>query len=61
LFEATRLTLEEKLDCDYMTGEQPYKLRFATGSEPLYRIEPSAEKLAALRRETDKSIELRAA
>jgi len=60
LFEATRLTLEEGLDCDYMTGEQPYKLRFATGSEPLYKIEASASQLSALKRETEE-IELKAA
>jgi CelD/BcsL family acetyltransferase involved in cellulose biosynthesis len=48
LFEATRQMLEERLDCDYMTGEQPYKLRFATGTEPLYRVEASAEQLAAI-------------
>jgi len=60
LFEATRLTLEEGLDCDYMTGEQPYKLRFATGSEPLYKVEAGASQLSALKRETEE-IELKAA
>jgi len=60
LFEATRLTLEEGLDCDYMTGEQPYKLRFATGSEPLYKVEVGASQLSALKRETEE-IELKAA
>jgi hypothetical protein len=50
LFEATRQTLEQGLDCDYMTGEQPYKLRFATGSEPLYKIDTGAEQLSALNR-----------
>jgi CelD/BcsL family acetyltransferase involved in cellulose biosynthesis len=61
LFEATRLTLEEGLDCDYMTGEQPYKLRFATGSEPLYKVEASVGQLSALKRETREPIELKAA
>jgi len=61
LFEASRLTLEEGLDCDYMTGEQPYKLRFATGSEPLYKIEASASQLSALKRETEQPVELKAA
>ncbi len=37
LFEATRLSLVEGLACDYMTGEQDYKLRLATGSVQLYR------------------------
>ena len=61
LFEATRLTLEEGLDCDYMTGEQPYKLRFATGSESLYQIEASVGQLSALKCETREQVALRAA
>jgi len=48
LFEATRQTLEQGIACDYMTGEQSYKLRFATGSEPLYKVEAQAEQLARL-------------
>ena len=44
LFEVTRLALQDGLRCDYMTGEQPYKLRLATGSIPLYRVHvPAAE------------------
>jgi len=39
LYHATCETLTEGFDCDYMTGEQPYKMRFATGSTPLYRID----------------------
>lgn len=39
LFEATRLSLEEGLNCDYMTGEQPHKIRLATASVPLFRVE----------------------
>ena len=39
LFEATRLSLAEGLSCDYMTGEQGYKLRLATGSVQLYRAQ----------------------
>lgn len=38
LYEATRRSLAEGLDCDYMTGEQPHKLRFATSSVPLYTV-----------------------
>jgi len=48
LFEATHRSLAEGLDCDYMTGEQPHKLRFATSSVPLFRVEASAEQLANL-------------
>ena len=48
LFEATRRSLEDGLDCDYMTGEQPHKMRFATSCEPLYRINATAEQLASI-------------
>lgn len=61
LFEATRLTLEQGLECDYMTGEQPYKLRFATGSEPLYKVEVSAQQLAGFRHNVGEVAELKAA
>ena len=61
LFEATRQTLEDGLDCDYMTGEQPYKLRFATGSEPLCKIEATAEQLAESRHHDLEHVELKAA
>lgn len=37
LFEVTRVSLAEGLACDYMTGEQDYKLRLATNAVPLYR------------------------
>ena len=46
LFEVTRLSLEDGLTCDYMTGEQPFKLRLATGSVPLYRVYVPAIKFA---------------
>ncbi|HJT01463.1 MAG TPA: GNAT family N-acetyltransferase [Terriglobales bacterium] len=39
LFEVTRLSLEEGLNCDYMTGEQPHKVRLATVRVPLFRVE----------------------
>jgi len=43
LYEVTRLSLAEGLECDYMTGEQPFKLRLATGVKPLYQLAMSAE------------------
>lgn len=46
LFEATRRTLASGLDCDYMTGEQPHKMRFATHAVPLFRVFASAEELS---------------
>lgn len=45
LFEATRLSLEEGLNCDYMTGEQSHKSRLATSQVPLFRVECSRELL----------------
>jgi len=47
LYEVTRLSLAGGLDCDYMTGEQPYKLRLATASVPLYRLCATVEELRA--------------
>lgn len=48
IYEITRQSLEAGLDCDYMTGEQGYKTRLATGSVPLYRLRATAEQLAAV-------------
>lgn len=46
--EITRQSLAAGLDCDYMTGEQPYKLRLADTSVPLYKLKATAGQLAAL-------------
>ena len=46
--EVTRQSLEAGMDCDYMTGEQGYKLRLATSSVPLYRLKATSEQLGAL-------------
>ncbi|HLY92695.1 MAG TPA: GNAT family N-acetyltransferase [Candidatus Angelobacter sp.] len=51
IYEITRQSLAEGLDCDYMTGEQPYKLRLATSSEPLYRVHATAEQLGLFAQE----------
>ncbi len=48
VYEVTRASLASGLECDYMTGEQPHKLRLATRSMPLHRIRASADDLAAL-------------
>lgn len=50
IHEVTRRSLESGLDCDYMTGEQGYKLRLATGSVPLYRLRATSEQLTGLER-----------
>jgi CelD/BcsL family acetyltransferase involved in cellulose biosynthesis len=46
--EVTRVSLAAGLDCDYMTGEQGYKMRLATASKPLYRLCATPQQLAAL-------------
>jgi CelD/BcsL family acetyltransferase involved in cellulose biosynthesis len=48
LYEVTRNSLAQGLDCDYMTGEQPHKMRFATASVPLFRVNASAAQLAEI-------------
>lgn len=45
LFEITAQSLAEGLDCDYMTGEYPYKLRLATDIIPLHRVTASPQEL----------------
>ncbi len=44
VYEATLDALRRGIDCDYMTGEQPHKLRLATSSETLYRVALPADK-----------------
>ena len=48
IYEITRRSLADGLDCDYMTGEQPYKMRLATNSARLYRVRATIEQLAAI-------------
>ncbi|MBV8281329.1 MAG: GNAT family N-acetyltransferase [Candidatus Eremiobacteraeota bacterium] len=58
VYEATALCLEQGLSCDYMTGEYPYKLRFANATRRLYRVDISSAQFAAIAR---RQIEFRAA
>ena len=51
IYEVTRRSLAAGMDCDFMTGEHPYKMRLATSTVPLYRVEASAEMLARAARE----------
>lgn len=48
LYEATRRSLQQGFDCDYMTGEQPHKMRFATSVTPLYRVKATAEQMSEI-------------
>jgi len=50
IYEVTRQSLADGLDCDYMTGEQAYKMRLATSAVPLYRLQATAEQLKAFGR-----------
>lgn len=43
-----QLTLEQGLDCDFMTGEQAYKLRLADRAVQLYRADATPEQLAGM-------------
>ncbi len=45
-YELTRRSLEQGFDCDFMTGEQPHKLRLATSAQQLYRVEAPASQIA---------------
>jgi CelD/BcsL family acetyltransferase involved in cellulose biosynthesis len=45
VFEVTRRSLAEGLACDYLTGHQHHKHRFAMGSMGLLRIDASPEQL----------------
>lgn len=56
IYEVTRQSLADGMDCDYMTGEQVYKMRLATSSVQLYRGRASAQELADIAR-----VELQAA
>ncbi len=47
IFEVTRRSLAEGLVCDYMTGMQSHKSRFATGSVALSRVDATPAQLAA--------------
>jgi len=50
IYDVTRRSLADGLDCDYMTGEQPYKMRLAASSTQLYRVRATADELAAVGR-----------
>lgn len=47
LYRALQRAQERGLDFDFMTGEQPYKLRFATDVVPLYTVHGFEREVAA--------------
>jgi CelD/BcsL family acetyltransferase involved in cellulose biosynthesis len=48
IYEITRRSLEAGLDCDYMTGEHAYKMRFATSVVPMYWVQADRQTLASM-------------
>jgi hypothetical protein len=48
LFEVAARSLAEGLDCDFMTGEYPYKNRVATARVPLFTVEAEAGALSGI-------------
>lgn len=50
MFEVTRLSLAAGLDCDYLTGEQEHKNRLTSTRVPLFRVQASADQVAAFAR-----------
>lgn len=51
IYLVTQDSLRHGLDCDYMTGEHAYKMRFATSVVPMYWIHASAEALNMIGRD----------
>lgn len=50
IYEVTRQSLAEGLDCDYLTGEQDYKMRLATATVKLFKVRATTAELAAAAR-----------
>ena len=48
LFEVAARSLAEGLECDFMTGEYPYKNRLATARVPLFTVEAGTEALPGI-------------
>ena len=48
IYEVTRRSLEEGMDCDYMTGEHAYKMRFASSVVPMYWVQATQQTLASM-------------
>ena len=48
LFEAARRSLEEGINIDLMTGEQPYKMRLTKSATDLFKVSASAAEMQSL-------------
>jgi len=51
LYEVARGSLEQGIEVDLLTGEQPHKARLATRSLPLLRVQAGIDDVAALARQ----------
>lgn len=47
MFEIACHSLEEGLNVDLMTGEQPYKVRIASNAQPLFRVNATSKQMRA--------------
>ena len=48
LFEIARRSLEQGINVDLMTGEQPYKMRVAQSAQELFNVKATAAELREL-------------
>jgi CelD/BcsL family acetyltransferase involved in cellulose biosynthesis len=48
IYQVTYESLRDGVDCDYMTGEQGYKMRFATSVVPMYWVEASSQVMSSV-------------
>jgi CelD/BcsL family acetyltransferase involved in cellulose biosynthesis len=48
LFEVARRSLEQGISVDLMTGEQPYKMRIAQGTQDLFKVSATAAEMRGL-------------
>jgi len=48
IYHTTYESLRDGVDCDYMTGEQGYKIRFTTSVVPMYWVEATPQLMSSL-------------
>jgi len=56
VYEVARRSLQEGLEADFMTGEQPHKLRLAADSVPLYQVSTGAAEMRVAAEEVDQRV-----
>lgn len=58
IYEVSKRSVADGLNCDYMTGDQGYKLRLATSAVQLFRLHATAEDLALLAESSAQELKL---